>query len=487
MTVTAPRLAIRYGGKVLESGSGGVFRHLNPYTGEVQADVPLAGKAEIDEAVELAVAQAESWRRWAPEQRRDVLFRFADLLAERREDFVERQALDGGTPAHFGRRIVDNSINWTRYYAGWCDKLSGELLSTLGTRGYLSYTAPEPYGVIGAIITWNGPVVSLGMKIIPALAAGNCVVGKPSEYTPFAADLYAQLLIEAGIPDGVCSILTGGAEAGEALVRNPHIEKVSFTGGPAAARKIMQSCAEQLKPAVLELGGKTGSIVFPEAGDLQQVASRAVRDSIGVLAGQGCVVPTRLIVHEDVFDEVVEHVTAAAATYKMGDPFDPEVKVGPLINAAAVERVCGMLDRMRADDAGRVVIGGNKAGGELADKNFVEPTVIVDADPQHEIAQTEIFGPVLLVFRFSTEDEAVALANSTPYGLGANIQSTDLIRVHRVAERLKAGGIYVNGARQNLPFTPFGGLGISGYGKEGGRAGIDEFLRYKTVSIIEPE
>ena len=347
MPVTAPHVRLRYGDKVLDSGSGGVFEHRNPYTGEIQATIPLAGAAEIDEAVELAAAQAESWRRWTPEARRDVLIRFAELLGEHRQEFVDLQALDGGTPTHFGERIVDNSINWTRYYAGWCDKLSGELISTLDTRGYFSYTAPEPYGVVGIIVTWNGPVVSLGMKVIPALAAGNCVVVKPSEFTPFAPHLYAQLLRKAGLPDGVCSILSGGAEAGEALVRHPKVEKVSFTGGPVAARRIMHACAEQLKPAVLELGGKTGSIVFPDAGDLDAVASRAVRDSIGVLAGQGCVVPTRLIVHEDIYDEVVERVTEVAATYRMGDPFDPDIKVGPLINAAAVERVCGMLDRGR--------------------------------------------------------------------------------------------------------------------------------------------
>lgn len=217
------------------------------------------------------------------------------------------------------------------------------------------------------------------------------------------------------------------------------------------------------------------------------MAARAVRDSIGIMAGQGCALPTRLIVHEDIYDAVVEKACAVAATYKMGDPFDPSVMVGPLINAAAVERVGEMLARVRRDNPGSIVIGGHRADGDLADKNFIEPTIIVDVDPDHEIAQTEVFGPVLAIFKFSTEDEAVALANSTPYGLAANIQSTNLTRVHRVAERLKAGGVYVNGARQNLPHTPFGGVGISGYGKEGGRAGIDEFVRYKTVSIIDPE
>jgi aldehyde dehydrogenase (NAD+) len=487
MTITAPQVQLRYGDKILDSGSGGVYPHLNPYSGDLQAEVPLAGPAEVNEAVALAAGQAEAWRRWSPEERRDLLNRFAALLDARRDEFAALIALDGGTPTRFGQRIIDNSINWTRYYAGWCDKLSGELISTLDTRGYFSYTAPEPYGVIGAIITWNGPIVSMGMKVIPALAAGNCVVVKPSEFTPFAVDLYGRLLTEAGLPSGVCSILTGSVEAGSALVGNPSVEKITFTGGPVAARHIMHACAEQLKPAVLELGGKTGSIVFPDAGDLQGVAERAVADSIGVMAGQGCSLPTRLIVHTDIYDRVVELVTAAAAGYKVGDPFDPEVKVGPLINAAAVERVCRMLDRARRDGAGRFVLGGDRAGGELTGKNFVEPTVIVDPDPRHEIAQTEIFGPVLLVFRFSTEDEAVQLANNTRYGLAANVQSTDLIRVHRLAERLKAGGVYVNGARQNLPHTPFGGLGVSGYGKEGGRAGIDEFLRYKTVSVIAPQ
>lgn len=486
MTIAAPEVPLRLGDAVLTLGSGGVHEHRNPFTGEVQASIPLAGAAEIDAAVELAAQSAAAWRRVAPEERRRILLRFADLLEEHRDEFAALQALDGGVPLHFGLRMVDNSINWTRYYAGWCDKLSGELLSTLDTRGYFSYTAPEPYGVVGVIVTWNGPVVSMGMKVMPALAAGNCVVVKPSEFTPFSPDLYGRLLREAGVPDGVCTILTGGAEAGEALVGNPLVEKISFTGGPDAAKRILHLCAEQLKPVVLELGGKTGSLIFPDAGDLQGLAERAVRDSIGVIAGQGCVIPTRAIIHESIYDELVERITAVAAGYRVGDPFDPEVKVGPLINAAAVERVGAMLERARADGAGRFLVGGGRPGGDLAGRNFIEPTVIADVDPGHEIAQVEIFGPVLLLFKFSDEDEAVAIANSTEYGLGANIQTTDLTRAHRLAERLRAGGVYVNGARQNLPFTPFGGLGVSGFGKEGGRAGIDEFLRYKTVSIIEP-
>ncbi|MBF6207389.1 aldehyde dehydrogenase [Nocardia abscessus] len=485
MTLVTPKAHLRYGDKVLDEGSGGFFDHRHPFTQQVQARIPLAGAKEVDEAVELADSVAGEWRRWSPEARRNVLNKLADLLLEHRQEFAELAALDGGTPTSYGLGGVDNAVNWTRYYAGWCDKLSGELLSTLDTRGQFAYTAPEPYGVVGIIITWNGPLISLGMKVAPALAAGNCVVVKPSEFTPFAPDLFARLVREAGIPDGVCSILSGGMEAGEALVAHPKVKKISFTGGPVAARHIMRSCAELLKPAVLELGGKSAALVFPDGGDLDMLAARALRWSIGVFAGQGCVLPTRLLVHEDIYDDLLDKLVEQVRGYKVGDPFDPEVTVGPLINAAAVERVCGMLDRARSEGAGRIVFGGGRPGGELADKNFVEPTIIADADPEHEIAQVEIFGPVLLVMKFSTEDEAVELANATPYGLGAFIHSTDLTRVHRLAERLNAGGIYVNGAKPNLPHTPFGGLGLSGFGKEGGRAGIDEFVHYKTVSIVE--
>jgi len=483
--MVTPKAFLRYGSKVLETGTGGSFEHRHPFTQEVQAQIPLAGAAEVNEAVELADSVAEEWRRWAPEARRDVLVKLADLLIEHRQEFAELAALDGGTPTTYGLGGVDNAANWIRYYAGWCDKLSGELLSTLDTRGQFAYTAPEPYGVVGIIITWNGPLISLGMKVAPALAAGNCVVVKPSEFTPFAPDLFARLVQEAGIPDGVCSILTGGVEAGEALVAHPKVKKVSFTGGPVAARHIMRACAELLKPAVLELGGKSASLVFPDGGDLDILAARALRWSVGVFAGQGCALPTRLLVHEDIYDELLEKLVEQVREYKVGDPFDPDVTVGPLINSAAVERVCGMLDRARDEGAGRFLHGGGRPGGELEGKNFVEPTIIADVDPNHEIAQVEVFGPVLLVMKFSTEDEAVALANATPYGLGAFINSTDLTRVHRLAERLNAGGVYVNGAKPNLAHTPFGGLGLSGFGKEGGRAGIDEFVHYKTVSIVE--
>jgi aldehyde dehydrogenase (NAD+) len=480
----SPPLAalLRIGNLDMATASGGTFQHLHPVTGEPQASIPLAGAHEMNMAVEKAAAAFESWRRWKPEARRDVLLKLANAIREHAADFARLAAHDGGTPLMMGMHGAELAAGWTAYYAGWADKLDGQLLSTFDTRDEFAYTVPEPIGVVGIIITWNGPLISLGMKVGPALAAGNCVVVKPAEVTPFAPDLFALLAREVGIPDGVLSVVPGGIEAGEALVRHKKVEKISFTGGPIAARKILLACAEQLKPAVLELGGKSASLVFPDA-DIEAACQRAVQWSVGILSGQGCALPTRLIVHESIFDAVVERVVAITKTYKVGDPFEEGVAVGPLINAAACDRVMGMLDRVRSENTGRIVLGGNRCGGALAGKNYIEPTIIADAVSQSEIGQTEIFGPVLLVMKFATEDEAVEIANDTPYGLAAYIQSDNLKLVHRVAERLKAGGVYVNGATQIRPHTPFGGLGLSGYGKEGGRAGIDEFLRYKTVAI----
>ena len=481
-TQAAPSAALRIGFEDLTEGSGGTYEHHNPVSGRLQAIIPLAGKIEIDRAVARAKDAAQAWRRWRPEARREALIKLADLIEENVGDFARLAALDGGMTLATGTEIAMLSAQWHRYYAGWCDKVDGQLFSTFETRGELSYSTPEPYGVVGIIITWNGPLISLGMKVAPALAAGNCVVVKPAEMTPFAADLYARLIRETDIPDGVFSMLPGSIDAGEALVRHPDVALVSFTGGPVAARKILVACAEQIKPAVLELGGKSASLLFPDT-DIDAACTRAVQWTIGLGAGQGCALPTRLLVHESIHDAVVEKLIAIAKAYKVGDPFEKDVTVGPLINAAACDRVMGMLDRVRSERSGKIVLGGNRAGGKLAGKNYIEPTIITEVDPKSEIAQVEVFGPVLVVQKFKDEDEAVAIANSTPYGLAAYIQSDSYKRVHRLAERLKAGGVYVNGATQIHPYTPFGGVGFSGYGKEGGRAGLDEYLRYKTVTL----
>jgi aldehyde dehydrogenase (NAD+) len=478
----APRSYLRIGHDDITTGSGGTHAHLHPVTGDVQATIPLAGRVEIDQAVSRAAAAFDEWRAWKPEARRDVLTKLGLLMRDNIDEFARLAALDNGVPLAHGRSMATRAAEWALYYAGWADKLDGQQLATFGTRDMFSYTMPEPYGIIGVIVTWNGPLLSLGMKAVPALAAGNCVVIKPAELTPFVPDHWAKLAREAGIPDGVLSVVAGTPEAGEALVADPRVGKITFTGGPIAARKILKVCAESFKPAVLELGGKSPSIVFPDV-DVESVAERAIANTMGIMAGQGCSLPTRLILHADIHDRVVERVVEIAKGYKVGDPFDPSVKVGPIINKAGCDRIMGMLDRLREAGSGRILLGGNRCGGALEGKNFIEPTIVVDVDPDCEIAQTEVFGPVLCIFKFSTEQEAVALANNTAYGLAAHVQTNDLKRAHRVAEKIAAGGVYINGALSIPHFAPFGGIGLSGYGREGGRVGIDEFLRYKTVSI----
>lgn len=479
---TPPPVSLHIGHESRSSGSGGTHAHLHPVSQKTQADIPLAGTQEVEDAVAAARAAQEGWRRTSPETRRDILNRLANLIEENRSEFARMAALDGGTPTMMGERGVDTALGWTRYYAGWCDKLTGEMLSTFDTRGEFSYTVPEPIGIVGIIITWNGPLISLAMKVCAALAAGNCVICKPAEITPFAPELFARLCKEAGAPDGVLSIFPGTAEAGEAIVRHKAIRKISFTGGPITARRILIAAAEEIKPTVMELGGKSASIMFPDC-DIQAACERAIFWTIGILSGQGCALPTRLLVHADIYDEVLERLKAIAAMFKVGDPMEPGVMVGPLINEAAVDRVLGMFERVREEGSGRFVMGGGRCGGELANGNFIEPTIIADAEPDSEIAQVEVFGPALVVMKFADEDEAVKIANNSEYGLAAYIQSNNLERVHRLAERLNAGGVYVNGATQINPHTPFGGVGISGFGKEGGKAGIDEFLHYKTVTV----
>ena len=480
--MTTPSVSLHIGGEPRASGTGGMRTHIHPVSGDALAEIPLAGVAEVEEAVARAEAAREGWRRTSPEAKRAILNRLADLMDAKKREFAEMAALDGGTPIMQGERGVDTAVAWTRYYAGWCDKLTGDLLSTFDTRGEFSYSVPEPIGIVGIINTWNGPLIGLAMKVVPALAAGNCVIVKPAEITPFAPELFARCCKEAGVPDGVLSVLPGTGDAGDAIVRHPKIRKISFTGGPITARKILAAAAEQIKPTVMELGGKSASIVFPDC-DLQAAAERAIAWTIGCLAGQGCALPTRQIVHADVYDEFLERMVAIAAHFKVGDPMQPGIMVGPVINEAAVNRITGMFDRAKADNAARFVIGGNRCGGDLAKGNFIEPTILADVNPDHEIAQVEIFGPAVAVLKFHDEDEAIAIANNSEYGLAAYIQSNDLMRVHRIAERLHAGGVYVNGGYQINSHTPFGGVGISGFGKEGGKAGIDEFLHMKTVTI----
>jgi acyl-CoA reductase-like NAD-dependent aldehyde dehydrogenase len=479
--LSVPAVHLHIGGDVRTSGSGGVHQHVYPATGEVQGPVPLAGSDDVDAAVQAAHAAYPRWRGCRPAERARVLRRLGELMERDTAEIARLSVLDNGMSAGMSQPLVGIMASWTSYYAGWADKVEGRVTSFPANQRELAYSMPEPYGVVGIILTWNGPVVSVGMKLIPALAAGNTVVMKPSELTPYATEHVMRLVKEAGIPDGVVNLVLGGSQTGDALVRHPLVEKVSFTGGPATARKILTACAESLKPAVLELGGKSANVLFPDA-DLDTAVAINAFSVLGTLAGQGCAIPSRMIVHNDIYDDVVERVVAVVAGMQCGDPFDPATLISPVVSGDAQQRILAMIERAQND--GAKLLAGGRAPGHLAKGFFVEPTVLGDVDPGSELGQTEVFGPVLSLMRFETEEQAIEMANSTQYGLASYVYTKDIDRVNRMVSALRAGGVYVNGASPVVGCElAFGGIGISGFGREGGQEGLFEFLRTKAVGV----
>jgi acyl-CoA reductase-like NAD-dependent aldehyde dehydrogenase len=345
----------------------------------------------------------------------------------------------------------------------------------------LSYVRLGPYGVVAVIPPWNGSMMGMGQKCGPALAAGNAVVAKPPEIAPFGMLRFAELALEAGLPPGVLNVVVGGASTGSALVGHPGVDKISFTGGSTTARSIMESAARHLTPLALELGGKSPNIVFPDA-DLDGAATMAALVGTALLAGQGCALPTRLYVHDGVYEAVLDRVLATLASLPVGDPLDPASVVGPVVTESAMERILAVIDRATADGA-TLVTGGTRLGGDLAHGWFVAPTVFGDVDHRSDLARNEVFGPVLAVLRFGSEDEVLALANDSPYGLAAYLHTADARRVERFVRELEAGMVVVNGKGAVSPATPFGGYKQSGFGREGGRPGIEEMVQRKTVLV----
>lgn len=373
-----------------------------------------------------------------------------------------------------------------RYYAGWADKIRGETLNAWNgpAHNYVNY---EPYGVVGAIIPWNGPLFAAAMVIAPALAAGNCVILKAPELAPYSVMYLGELMLEAGFPPGVVNMLAGGAKVGEAIVSHPGVDKVQFVGSGATAVKVLQGAAHTLKPCGLELGGKSAVLVFADA-DLAQAGTRGLSGAISV-SGQGCVNGTRLLVERPIYEQYVGILKAIAGHIRVGDPLDPATVMGPIISAASLERISGMVRRAQQDGA-RLVLGGERLGGECADGYYLPLTILADVDHGSELAQHEVFGPVLSVTPFDTEEEAIALANDTPYGLGAYVHTQNLRRAHHVANQLQAGTVQVNAAGEGIqPYAPFGGYKQSGYGRLGGEQGLLEFLQVKSVwmNLAQPE
>lgn len=472
-----PDVNLIIGADKRSTGRGGVFDHVNPSTGAKQAEVPMASPEDVDDAVAAARAALPTWRGMKGSERRDVLMKFAELILDY-PNWTQLSVLENGIPSQWGGVFAQGAYDWTSYYAAWADRLNGEVAAADDHDGFI-YTLSEPYGVVASIITWNAPLLSLGMKLPPALAAGNTIVLKPAEFTPFTAMVYTDLARQAGLPDGVINVVPGGPDAGETLVRHPGVDKVSFTGGPHTAQAIMRGAADNLTPVLFELGGKGANLVFDDA-DLAE----ALPFSCGFAMannGQGCALPTRLLVQRTIYDQVVEQVSVIVSAFKTGDPLDADTYIGPLITATALERVQGMIDAAVSEKAGRLVVGGQRADGELADGYFIPPTLFVDVDPNSNLAQREVFGPVLSVIPFDTEEEAVGIANSTPYGLTNYVQTSDQRRVRRLIPQLRCGTVGVNTGSCTTYLAPFGGVGSSGFGREGGKAGVEEYVRLKSV------
>jgi aldehyde dehydrogenase (NAD+) len=464
------------GAEWLEDSSGGRLDHVNPTTGQVQQSFPLAGEAEVEAAVDAARAALPAWRRLAPAERRRALFRLADLIREHGDELITTSMLECGIPSTPARAAI--TAEWVEHAAGWAERLYGDVIPT--DAALFDYTTREPVGVVAVLLTWNAPLNALGLTVAPPLAAGCTVVLKPSELAPFTALRFGKLCLEAGIPPGVVNVLAGDGRTGAALVGHADVDKISFTGGRATAQRIAASCASTLKPALLELGGKSANIVFADA-DLE----RALVTTLVFTArtGQGCTCPTRLLVEDSIYDEFVERAAAAASALMVGDPFAPETEMGPVITQTACERILGMVERAQADGA-TLVTGGRRLDGELGAGFFVEPTVLADVDNRSELGREEVFGPVLAAMRFEDEDEAVALANDSEYGLAAYVHTRDVSRALRLASELEAGSVGINGGTvPGGPFAPFGGTKQSGYGKIGGLAGVLEFTRTKNVQF----
>jgi aldehyde dehydrogenase (NAD+) len=471
--------ALIIGDRRIEHSQGGVMEHVNPVTGKPSASFAVASIDEVDEAVAAARAGFSEWSRWSPAARRDALFRLADLLAREGKTLGTISSLEIGAP--FSEYGGAYSGEWIRYYAGWADKITGESINAYPFPG-IDYTKPEPVGVVGVYVASNGPLGFFGMAAAPALAAGCAVIIKPPELAPFTSVTFGRLCLEAGLPPGVVNIVNGGPEVGNAIATHPGVDKITFTGGTATGKRLQAACAESLKPLVLELGGKSANLIFADADiDASIPMSSRFTDN----AGQGCSMPSRCLVERSVYERVIDGIHDRARQVVVGGPFDPGVTMGPVISEASANRIVGMVAEAEASGAARVLCGGKRMGGELADGFFVEPTILIDVDNRAPIAQTEIFGPVLCMMPFDDEEEAIALANDTNYGLAAYAQTSDMRRAHRLIDGLEAGTVQINstGPGPVSPASPFGGIKQSGYGREGSRLGIQEFLSIKNVYL----
>jgi acyl-CoA reductase-like NAD-dependent aldehyde dehydrogenase len=464
------------GGVWVEALTGGLLTVTDPTTEQVIGRVAAAGPDDVDRAVRAARIAFEQgpWPTMSPSARGKVLRRWADLVEVHAEELAQLEALNNGMALSTARPSIVNDCDTIRYFAAGAERIHGD--TPQSDHDSFNYTLRDPIGVCGAIIPWNSPITNFIWKVSPCLAAGNTLLLKPAESTPLTAVRLAELLVEAGLPDGVLNLITGlGDPAGSAIAAHPDVDKVSFTGSTRTGRSILAASAGNLKRVSLELGGKSPNIVFDDA-DLNAAVAASLIGFVAI-TGQVCLAGTRLFVQEGIHDEFVRGMVDAVSSLEVGDPMDARTAVGPLASKQQLERVAGYLALGKDEGATAAV------GGAVLDRvgYFVEPTVFIGVNNQMVIAREEIFGPVLSVIPFKDEAEAVALANDTEYGLAAAVWTRDLRRAHTVARRLKAGTVWVNNYFKLDPSMPFGGFKRSGIGRE---FGLDWFLSYTETKSV---